>query len=71
MVNYIGAFKSASTAHARSESQTSLTILRSKKRLLLLVLMPVPVILWSIAFADNLPSISGGCHAYSPLFYGF
>ena len=60
-------------AHARWEMQMSLTILKDKKRMLLLGLMLVPAILGGIAFADQistaLPDLLGGKKAYSPAFY--
>ena len=59
----------AAIAHARWEIQTSQNILRSKKRLLILGLMILPIILVSIAFAADLPSILGGKKAYCPAFY--
>jgi len=59
----------AAIAHARWEIQTSQNILRSKKRLLILGLMILPIILVSIAFAADLPAILGGKKAYCPAFY--
>ncbi len=60
-------------AHARWEMDVSNTILRDKKRLVLLALMVLPAILGSLAFADPvsdaLPDILGGKKAYSPAFY--
>jgi uncharacterized membrane protein YfcA len=60
-------------AHARWELEVSTTILRSKKRLLILALLCVPVILGGIAFADEiagaLPAFLGSSKAYSPAFY--
>ncbi len=61
-------------AWANWELDISNTILRDKRRLIILVLFTVPVILGSIAFADQiggaLPSLLGGKEAYSPAFYG-
>jgi len=61
-------------AWANWELDISNTILRDKRRLMILVLFTVPVILGSIAFADQiggaLPSLLGGKEAYSPAFYG-
>jgi uncharacterized membrane protein YfcA len=59
----------AAKAHARWEYDVSMNILRSKKRLLLLGLMLVPVILGAVAFAADLPAVLGGKHAYSPAYY--
>ena len=60
-------------AHAKWELNVSNTILRDKKRLLILGLLTIPVILGSIAFADQvggaLPELLGGKKAYSPAFY--
>lgn len=60
-------------AWASWELATSNTILRDKRRLFILVLFAVPVILGSIAFADQiggaLPELLGGKKAYSPAFY--
>lgn len=60
-------------AHAKWELNVSNTILGDKKRLLVLGLLTIPVILGSIAFADQvggaLPELLGGKKAYSPAFY--
>jgi uncharacterized membrane protein YfcA len=60
-------------AHARWELDVSTTILGSKKRLLILALLCLPVVLGSIAFADEiagaLPAFLGSKKAYSPAFY--
>lgn len=60
-------------AWANWELTVSKTILRDKRRLFILVLFTVPVILGSIAFADEiggaLPELLGGKKAYSPAFY--
>ncbi len=59
----------ASTAHAKWEYETSMNIVRSKKRLLILGLLCLPCILFAVAFAsDQLPSILGGHKAYSPAY---
>ncbi len=64
------ALKKASEAHARWEYETSANILKSKKRLIVLGLMLLPVVLGSIALAaSKLPAVLGGSHAYSPAFY--
>jgi uncharacterized membrane protein YfcA len=59
----------AAKAHARWEYDTSMNILRDRKRLVILALMLVPVILGSVAFATNLPTVLGGKHAYTPAYY--
>lgn len=60
-------------AHARWELNVSNTILRDKKRLLILFLLLIPIILGGWAFADELanglPELLGGKKAYSPAFY--
>jgi len=60
-------------AHAKWELNVSNTILGDKKRLIILGLLTIPVILGSIAFADQiggaLPELLGGKKAYSPAFY--
>ncbi|MBU4421084.1 MAG: sulfite exporter TauE/SafE family protein [Proteobacteria bacterium] len=60
-------------AHAKWELSVSKTILGDRKRLLILGLLTIPVILGSIAFADQvggaLPELLGGKKAYSPAFY--
>lgn len=62
------------SAWANWELNVSNTILRDKRRLFMLLLLTVPVILGSIAFADQvggaLPELLGGKKAYSPAFYG-
>jgi len=60
-------------AHARWELDISNTIMRDKKRLIILGLLTLPVLLGGIAFAsqisDVLPDILGGKKAYSPAFF--
>ena len=60
-------------AHARWEIGVSNTIVRDKKRFLILGLLTIPIILGGIAFADQiggaLPNLLGGKKAYSPAFY--
>ncbi len=60
-------------AHANWEKEMASTILGSRKRMFLLVLMLIPVILGGVAFADELvevlPDVLGGKKAYSPAFY--
>ena len=62
-------FMAAATAHARWDYETSMSILKSRKKLFILGLMILPVVLVSIAFAVDLPAILGGKKAYSPAFY--
>jgi uncharacterized membrane protein YfcA len=67
------AFMAATTAHARWDYETSMSILHNKKKMRLLAFMVIPIILVSIAFAagdpSELPSILGGKKAYAPAFY--
>jgi hypothetical protein len=70
----LGAFMMmGARAHAKWEIDTSHTILRSRKRLLVLALLFIPIILGGIVFADDaakvLPDIIGGKEAYNPAFY--
>ncbi len=61
-------------ALAEWEIQNCNTILRDRKRLVILGLLIVPVIIGGIAFAepigDVMPDLLGGKKAYSPAFYG-
>lgn len=59
----------ASMAHARWDYETSMNILRDRKKLLILGLMLLPVLLISVAFAMDLPQILGGHKAYTPAYY--
>jgi uncharacterized membrane protein YfcA len=56
-------------AHARWDYETSMNILRDRKKLLILGLMLLPVLLISVAFAMDLPQILGGHKAYTPAYY--
>ncbi len=60
----------ASAAHARWDYEQSMSILKSRKKVMLLLLLALPAILVSIACAgDVMPDILGGKKAYSPAFY--
>ena len=59
----------AAVAHAKWDYETSMNIVKSKRRLWILGLMVLPVILVSVAFAAGLPEILGGHKAYTPAFY--
>ena len=59
----------ASLAHAKWDYETSMTILKDKKRLWILGLMLAPILLVSVAFATGLPEILGGHKAYTPAYY--
>lgn len=58
--------KAASEAHARWDYEVSMNILASRKKLLLLLLMTVPIILISVAEAADM---LGSKTAYAPAFY--
>ncbi len=62
-----------SQAHARWELEMSNNILHSRKRLVVLGLLLIPILLGGIAFADSvgqaLPSFIGGKTAYGPSHY--
>jgi uncharacterized protein len=62
-------FMAASLAHARWDYETSMNILRDKRKLWLLALMLVPAGLTALAFAADLPAQLGGHKAYTPAFY--
>ena len=61
-------------ALAEWELENSNTILRERKRLIILGLLILPIIIGGIAFADQvadtMPEFLGGKKAYSPAFYG-
>ena len=70
-----GQFMMAGTrALARWEIDNANTIMRDRRRLIVLGLLIVPVIIGGIAFAepigDVMPEFLGGKKAYSPAFYG-
>ena len=68
-VNLFYTLKAASAAHAKWEYETSMNILKSKKRLLILGLLFLPCVLFAVAVAsDQLPAILGGHKAYSPAY---
>ncbi|MFA9396481.1 MAG: sulfite exporter TauE/SafE family protein [Halodesulfovibrio sp.] len=70
MRKFYAVFMAASQAHARWELEVSHNILRSKKRMLILLALALPAILVSLAVAgDVMPEILGGKKAYSPAFY--
>ncbi len=60
-------------AHAKWEIEISNTIIKDRKRMILLCLLLIPIILGGIAFAnetgDLLPQVLGGKKAYSPAFF--
>ena len=58
--------KQASAAHAKWDIEVSLSIVRSRKKLLILGLMVLPILLINFAFAADM---IGGKTAYAPAFY--
>lgn len=63
-------FMAASMAHARWDYETSLNILRNRRKLLLLMILVLPVIAVPIyGYAADLPQVLGGKSAYAPAFY--
>ncbi len=67
-------FMMASMAHAKWDYETSMNIIKDKKRLKILGLMIMPVVLVSIALAaaeatGELPKLLGGKEAYMPAYY--
>jgi uncharacterized membrane protein YfcA len=60
-------------AHAKWEMDISNTILRDRRRLIILGLLLIPILIGGIAFADEvvgkLPGMLGGKNAYAPAFY--
>ncbi|SHE29107.1 hypothetical protein SAMN02745133_00038 [Desulforamulus putei DSM 12395] len=70
------ALMSASRAHARWELEMSNNIIRSRKHLLILFIMMLPLIIPAIGHAADLPSFLGGKSAFGPshftpfMFYG-
>ncbi len=62
-------FMAASQAHARWDYETSMSILRDKKKLYLLGLMMVPALLTGLALAAGEGGYLGGYKAYQPANY--
>jgi len=58
--------KEGARAQARWDMEMSMSILRSRKKLILLALMVVPIVLINVAFATD---FIGSKHAYGPAFY--
>ena len=64
-----GMLQSAAEAHAQWEIETARTILGSRKRMVALFLMLVPILAVSVAMAADLPEVLGGKEAYLPAYY--
>jgi uncharacterized membrane protein YfcA len=60
--------KAASIAHAKWDMEVSMSIIHSRKRLLVLAIMLLPIVVVSIAMAAG-PDMLGGKQAYAPAFY--
>lgn len=62
-----------SNSYAKWDIETSLRILRDRRRMMILGLLLLPIALIGIAFADQvgnaLPGVLGGKQAYGPAFY--
>jgi uncharacterized membrane protein YfcA len=60
----------SSQAYAKWDLETSLNILRSRKRLIILGLLTLPALLFAVAYAsETLPAVLGGHKAYGPANY--
>ena len=59
---------SASVAHAKWDYEVSMSIIKSRKRLIILGLLTLPIIFISIALAAS-PDMLGGKQAFAPAFY--
>ncbi len=61
----------ASRAHAKWDYEASMNILKSRKKLIFLLILALPAILFSVGMAADLdlPGILGGKKAYTPAFY--
>ena len=58
--------KAASVAHARWDYEVSMSIIRSRKKLLLILAFALPILATIVAEAG---AVLGGEHAYAPAFY--
>ncbi len=63
-------FMSASRAHAQWEIESSLNIIKNRKKLLILFIMALPLLIPAMAHAASaLPAVIGGKSAYGPSFF--
>lgn len=60
--------KAASVAHAKWDLEVSMSILKSRKKLLLLLLLALPCLFFGLAMAGG-GDFLGGKTAYAPAFY--
>ena len=61
--------KAASIAHAKWDYEVSMSIIKSRKRLMVLGLLTLPIVLVSIALAAGGHEMLGGKQAFAPAFY--
>ncbi len=61
--------KESSAAYARWDLEISTSILKNRKKLLILLLLALPIIMVCVAEAYEQPEILGGKSAYAPAFY--
>lgn len=61
--------KAASIAHAKWDYEVSMSIIKSRKRLMILGLLTLPIVLVSIALAAGGHEMLGGKQAFAPAFY--
>jgi len=59
----------ASAAHARWDYEASMSILKNRKKLLILLALLLPILAVMVASAADLPHILGGKKAYAPATY--
>lgn len=67
-----GFMREAARAQARWEFEASMNILSSRKRMIIILAVTMPLLLFTgyvLAGGQDMPSILGGKHAYSPAYY--
>ena len=69
MKSLYNSFMHASRAHAQWEIETSLEIIKNRKKLLLLFVMALPLLIPALAHAASLPAFIGGKAAFGPSFF--
>lgn len=70
MRKYYEALMYASRAHARWEIETSLSIIKNRKKMLILLLLALPILIPAMAHAASaLPGFIGGKSAYGPSYF--
>ena len=63
------ALQAAAASHARWEREMAANVFKSKKRLIVLGLLLLPIAVVSIVHAAPLPAVLGGKETYSPVFF--